>query len=276
MRAMTPETECAPPASGRLRIGGRQHCRARHSRARGHDVAVGDLLGRRGAANWKRARGVPVWLDLARFRRVLVLAPHPDDETLGPGGLIALACQGGASVRVLLLSAGEREQVEEPPDVLAAQRRGELSSALAALGPVDLATLPGLDGGLTAQRQSLVPPMAEALRAFAPDLVLAPAPGDWHDDHRAACWILRHALGPARLPQRPLCLGYEVWRPLPATHALDITSVLDIKRQALAAYATRFRKRRLDEAMLALNRYRGESLGAPPGHSAEAFEELSA
>ncbi len=217
---------------------------------------------------------MPIWLDLDRFRRVLVLAPHPDDETLGPGGLIALACRGGASVRVLLLSEGEREQLDLPPQVLAAQRRGELADALAALGPVELATLPGHDRGLTAQRRSMVPLIAGALRAFAPDLVLAPAPGDWHDDHRATCWILRHALGPARLPRRPLCLGYEVWRPLPATHALDITAVLDLKRQALAAYAARFRRRRLDQAILALNLYRGESLGAPPGHSAEAFEEL--
>jgi LmbE family N-acetylglucosaminyl deacetylase len=242
----------------------------------GQSVAIGDLFGRRGAAAWKRARGAPRWLELARYRRVLVLAPHPDDETLGPGGLIALACRGGATVRVVLLSAGECEQPDVPPVVLAATRDAELTAALAALGPVEVARLPGRDRRLTALRRRLVPALADELRAFAPDLVLAPAPGDWHDDHRAACWILRHALEPARLPLRPLCLGYEVWRPLPATHALDITAALDAKRLALAAYAARFRQRRLDLAMLALNLYRGESLGAPPGHSAEAFEELPA
>lgn len=232
------------------------------------------LLRHRETAAWKRARGVPTWLDLTPFRRVLVLAPHPDDETLGAGGLIALARAGGATVRVLLLSAGEGEDPGVDPGGLATIRRLECVAALAALGDVELEMLDGQDRGLTRDRRRLVAGVARALTAFAPDLVLVTAPGEWHDDHRAAAWILRHALASARLARRPRCLGYEIWRTLPCTHALDITAVLDIKRQALAAYAARFSRRRLDTAMLALNLYRGETLGAPAGHSAEAFQDL--
>jgi len=227
----------------------------------------------RGSA-WRRSRAAPSWLDLAHFARVLVLAPHPDDETLGAGGLIAQARAAGATVSVALLTQGEADPGSTGAGLDHA-RLVECRAALEILGGAALLSLDGRDGRLTLDRRRLLAPLAQALAKAAPDLVLAPAPGEAHDDHRAAAWLLRHALGPARLARRPLCLGYEVWRPLPATHALDISAVLEQKRRALVCYAARFAARPLDEAILGLNRYRAASLGLAGG-AAEAFEELSA
>ena len=227
----------------------------------------------RGSA-WRRSRAAPRWLDLARFARVLVLAPHPDDETLGAGGLIAQARAAGATVCVALLTQGEAEPGADGPDHGLA-RLAECRAALEILGGATLLSLGGRDGRLTQDRRRLLAPLAQALTKAAPDLVLAPAPGEAHDDHRAATWLLRHALGPARLARQPLCLGYEVWRPLPATHALDISAALEQKRRALACYAERLARQQMDQAILALNRYRGASLGLAGGGAAEAFEELS-
>jgi LmbE family N-acetylglucosaminyl deacetylase len=228
----------------------------------------------RGTATWRRSRATPRWLDLARFGRVLLLAPHPDDETLGAGGLIAQARAAGATVSVVLLTAGEAEPGAAGDPGLGPARLAECRAALEILGGAVLLLLDGRDGLLAQDRRRLLAPLAGVLAQAAPDLVLAPSPGEAHDDHRAAAWLLRHALGPARLARRPLCLGYEVWRPLPVTHALDIGAVLERKRQALACYAARFAARGLGEGLLALNRYRGASLGLPAGGSAEAFEEL--
>lgn len=230
---------------------------------------------RRAPPAWRLAQRAPLWLEPARFTRLLVLAPHPDDETLGAGGLIASARAAGAAVTVLLLSDGEAHPGAQQGAALAAARLAECEAALAALGGASLRRLGGADGALTRDRRRHLAAVADILRATRPDLALAPAPGEAHDDHRAAAWLLRHALGQARLAVPPLCLGYEVWRPLPASHALDITAVLEQKRRALACYAARFAEAPLDRALLALNSYRGASLGLAAGRSAEAFEALA-
>ena len=62
-------------------------------------------------------------IDLAGTGSVVVVAPHPDDETLGAGGLIAAAAAVGVPVHVLLLTRGERSHPDSPtttPEALAA------------------------------------------------------------------------------------------------------------------------------------------------------------
>lgn len=68
---------------------------------------------------------------------VLVLAPHPDDESLGCGGLIAQACRADRAVHVAVLTDGSRSHpgsVAYPPRRLAAVRRAEVLRAVGRLG----------------------------------------------------------------------------------------------------------------------------------------------
>ena len=67
-------------------------------------------------------------------RPVVVLAPHPDDETLGCGGLIALKRSLGAPVRVIFMTdgAGSHSGVDRP--ALTATRKEEASAACNVLG----------------------------------------------------------------------------------------------------------------------------------------------
>lgn len=51
------------------------------------------------------------YLSLADIERVLVIAPHPDDETLGAGGAIQLALAGGAEVKVVVVTNGDGQAV---------------------------------------------------------------------------------------------------------------------------------------------------------------------
>lgn len=74
--------------------------------------------------------------------RLLAVFAHPDDETIGAGGLLALAVEAGVDVSVVTATRGERGEVIPPalahlaadPDALGRQRETELSSALAELG----------------------------------------------------------------------------------------------------------------------------------------------
>ena len=75
--------------------------------------------------------------DFARGRGILVMAPHPDDESLGCGGLIALASSRGIPVIVAVMTDGSGSHpgsVAWPPDKLARLREQEVSDAIAELG----------------------------------------------------------------------------------------------------------------------------------------------
>lgn len=205
-------------------------------------------------------------LVLPPLRRVLVLAPHPDDESIGCGGTIARLAHAGVRVTVLLVSDGEAT-IGSPDGRIATgrRRRHEMALACAQLGvgaPVPLG-LP--DGRLAAVSDELTAALQPILRTEQPEAVFAPWPFERHDDHRA----VTRALVAAAATDLPI-YGYEAHTPIPApTHVFDITATLPHKRAALRAHATAGLAFEL-EACLGLARWR--ALVTDAGHgAAEAF-----
>ena len=185
-----------------------------------------------------------------------VIIPHPDDEALGCGGLLALLRQAGQPVQAVLVSDGTGSHPQSRLFSAAARRAvraGELRHALGILGvdeePLWL-DLP--DGHVPAAAEA--PGFAEGgarlhawLRATRPATVLLPWRRDPHPDHRASYALAQAAL--AGLPQPPQQLEYLVWAwqraaptdlPQPADHVqgfgLDIAAVLPQKQRAIAAH----------------------------------------
>ncbi|WP_375478039.1 PIG-L family deacetylase [uncultured Jatrophihabitans sp.] len=119
--------------------------------------------------------------------RVVVLAAHPDDETLGAGGLLASCARRGVDVAVVVATDGEashpRSTTHRPAE-LAAIRRREVTAAVALLAPRAQLSFLGLpDGGLDAARGALRARLDD-LAAGASHLV-SPWFGDRHPDHDA-------------------------------------------------------------------------------------------
>ena len=151
-------------------------------------------------------------LQLASTDRVLVFAPHPDDETLAAGELIQMARLLGAHVRVVFATDGEdnpwpQRWLEKrwrigPTERArwASRRRGEAAIALSELGldPVcDARFLGWPDQGLTdvlMHDGQGVAVLAAEIRAFVPTHVVMPARGDRHPDHSALHVMLQLAL----------------------------------------------------------------------------------
>ena len=183
---------------------------------------------------------------LAQFGRTLVLVPHPDDETIGCGGVLALLGRAGAAVQVVLVTEGDgshRHSRDYPALQLRALRRREIEAALRELGhgPRCLVSLGLPDGAVPAASEpgfeALVKRLARITRHFQPDTVLMPTHDDAHPDHRATC-----AAGAAacRLAAPDACrLEYPVWpgetREREAVQ-FDITAALADKQRALAQH----------------------------------------
>src|SRR5437870_4493589 len=139
----------------------------------------------------------------AVWERVMVLAPHPDDETLATAGLLQQAVTAGAAVRVLFATDGDnnpwpQRTIERRWRITIAdrarwgrRRRGEALAALACLGvPADSARFLGYpDQGLTAlllagSEELLVTLVAE-IAEWRPTLLVTPSALDRHPDHSA-------------------------------------------------------------------------------------------
>ena len=198
-------------------------------------------------ALWQRAP-MPLPQLLGSAARLVVVAPHPDDEVLACGGLMALAAEAGVAVQVIAVTDGEACYPGEPwwtPERLAGARRLELHAALTALGVAEVFVrhLGMRDGAVEEHEADLTQVLAALLRAD--DLVLTPWRHDGHPDHEA---VARATLGAAaRVGARPL--EYPVWawhwlapEQLPAQWPrpllLDITHAAVAKQHAIRCFAT--------------------------------------
>jgi hypothetical protein len=111
--------------------------------------------------------------DLVAGRSLLVLAPHPDDETLGCAGRIQRAVATGAAVTIVVATDGGRSHDLDPieRDELRALRRSELVAACACLGvpETDVITLDFADGELAHAADELAVELETLLRRLSPD-----------------------------------------------------------------------------------------------------------
>jgi LmbE family N-acetylglucosaminyl deacetylase len=214
-------------------------------------------------------------------RRILVLAPHMDDEVFGCGGTLALAVAARSAVRVVFITDGSRGY--DPPRVaslaprehaaferaLSETRKAEARRAGSMLGyskPVFL----DLPDGRAAEAKGGVERLAQVIAKLAPEVVFLPFPADPHPDHQATNLLFAEAAAAAELGPMVQCWGYEIWTPLVANTFVDVTAVMESKRIAMAAYESQNAEVDYPRAMEALNAYRSLAAGLARAY-VEAF-----
>lgn len=130
--------------------------------------------------------------------RCLVVAPHPDDETLGCGATIMRKRDASSAVRIVIASDGANSHPERERDRedLVAVRREEAVQACAVLGVegTDLVFLGLPDGGLADRLDDLTAAIRAEVDAFRPEQVLIPVAKDGHVDHNAVNLAAHRAL----------------------------------------------------------------------------------
>jgi LmbE family N-acetylglucosaminyl deacetylase/SAM-dependent methyltransferase len=166
------------------------------------------------AAAWSTAaqRATLPPLELSSYPRAVIVAAHPDDESLGAGGLIAEAVARGMRLTVVLATAGERSHPGSPthgPAELAARRMREARQALALLAPdADLIFVGIGDGSVSEEQDRLATALVDLIGEEGDGtLLVAPWRRDGHPDHEAAG---RAAAAAARRTDAHL-VEYPIW-----------------------------------------------------------------
>ena len=179
-------------------------------------------------------------------RRVLVLAPHADDETFGCGGTLAALVDGGARLDVLVVSDGAGDDPDAGTRRLVGERRlAEVREALRRLGGGEArcAFLP--DRGLGRDGAGLAAALESALLATLPDLVFVPSPVEVHPDHRAVAEAFLSLFSgdggrrlAAALPDGARAAFYEVSQPFRPNVLVDVSKTIARKEAAVAAFVS--------------------------------------
>ena len=198
-------------------------------------------------------------LRLLEFQRVLVVAPHPDDEALGCGGTLALLAQSGLAVHVLFITDGGASHPKHPTmshGDIATARRAEAARSLSDLGvgPDSASFLGVTDGtlGRLSERsaEDAVLGIASTIVRLKPDAVLLPFEHDGSSEHDAAFGLVSRAILRAGIPMRILEFPiWSWWNPrllLPRLFSkriwrVDVSSVLAAKTRAVLRYETQLK-----------------------------------
>jgi len=216
--------------------------------------------------------------------RILVLAAHPDDESFGAGGTLALSAGKAEAIRVWIATDGTGQEGVPPEGAreYAARRREEAIAAVAALG-LEEPRFAGLaDRSLSGLDSSRVLETAirDELAEFRPDLVFCPSPAEIHPDHRALARALFEEVASSR-PGDPdhdrfrmmRIAFYELSHPILPNVLVDVAPVAEKKDEALACYVSQQAVRDYAGAIRGLNAYRRLTLsGRGP---VEAFRVLT-
>ena len=186
---------------------------------------------------------------------IMIIAPHPDDEVLGCGGMLAGRTSTGKRTEVLFLTEGDAAHqgcCTAQANQIGAERRGLAYGASDILGVPkgQLHFLDGRDGRLPRKGQDgftdLAEKIAKYLEKFEPEVIFCPHPFEGWSDHMAAEELTRSALD--RLTYQPRLYHYCVWfwYSMPLARAwridwrkarlLDIAEQVPLKRQAMRTY----------------------------------------
>jgi len=166
-------------------------------------------------------------------KRVMVLAPHPDDDIIGCGGTLSIYHRRGAEITSVFMTDGRKGSRGQDEDELAAIRKDEAKKAGDLIGVDHVVFLKNRDRELEVSDKT-VNQLSKVIREYRPEAVFLPFLLDNHPDHMATNRIFIAAV--KSLPTF-LCYAYGVWTPLADFNVVvDITESRDIKDKALGEH----------------------------------------
>lgn len=220
-------------------------------------------------------------------RKVLVLAPHMDDEVAGCGGTLRIHLLSGAQLSVIYMTDGRKgnpdlyqeclteKAIAEAEEILIDERRNEAERAAKIIGIQDQIFFDAPDGELDTS-VGIVQRLKKILQEKQPTIIYLPSLMELHQDHWATNRIFYDIIRGLSFSKgwMPVFRGYEVWTPLFANRIVNISKVCDIKKKAFEQYKSQNARIDYVKALLGLNAYRSIFHLRGKGY-AEAFFETT-
>jgi LmbE family N-acetylglucosaminyl deacetylase len=214
--------------------------------------------------------------------RLLVIAPHPDDETLGCGGTLLKHRASGDEIVWCIVTCGYEPRVSSE---FLANREKEIAAVGAAYGCENVIKLDHPTTRLdTIPREQLIDDFHRVIETARPQLMYLNHAGDVHSDHRVIFEAVMSAVKPFNTFRHGVkkILSYEVpsstdasifslGRPFVPTVYSDITSYIEDKLRVFSLYPAEvqpYPQPRSPDSVKALARMRGSTIGV---EYAEAF-----
>lgn len=219
--------------------------------------------------------------------RVLVISPHPDDETLGCGGTLLKHADRGDELFWIIVTSMSTEAGFEIERVK--RRDEELIAVSKAYGFREVIKLGFPAAGLdTVPKAGLIKRLSEAFSVLKPETIYLPHPGDIHSDHRAASEAALSAAKAFRCPWIRRISAYETlseteFAPPFASRAFlpnsfsDITGSLERKIEIMETYAGETGEHpfpRSRDSIRALAALRGATAGVKYAEAFMALKEI--
>jgi len=203
--------------------------------------------------------------------RVLVLAPHPDDEVLGCGGTLSLHIKAGHAVNVLILTDGAAAGPGNKDNESYRQLREQESKCASKKLGYPVPEFLGVPDRGIAKHPSLVETIDQRIKSLSVSHLYCPSPSEIHPDHFATAML---GLEAARRNPMIKLMFYEVGVPLQPNVLFDITAVHERKQQAIQCFKSQLALQMYDQHISGLNRFRSYTLSMET-KQVEAFRCIS-
>lgn len=175
----------------------------------------------------------PVVLNCPTAKKILLIAPHPDDEILGAGGALIKAIAAGASVKVVYLTSGKSMDaaiIEQETQRVAEKIGYSIEFFRYELNNIPVAS-------------DKIRKLANVILDYSPNIIFIPALFDDHDDHRRASQLLLECYRQFGLAKKTMVWCYQVYSTLIPNVVVDITDEISLKLAALRLWSTQNRSR---------------------------------
>lgn len=198
--------------------------------------------------------------------RCLLLAPHPDDESIGCGGLLL---KYPDNFELICLTDGRHSDTITPKHELISTRKNEFETAMSKLGIYRYSFLQVEDRHLMSHYN-----VFSSIDIENYDYIFLPGFLDQQPDHKAVTFLLQKLLKERKYKSSLKIAFYEVWTSLALPNFyVDITENIEKKRDLISTHQSQIKSANYDERIIALNKYRGMPVNR---EYAEAFSIVGA
>lgn len=172
-------------------------------------------------------------------KRILILAPHMDDETIGPGGVLKKHANEGAEIHCAFITDGSNSESKLSKEDLKHVRMNEMEEVKKILGIHSIHYM-GLPDGDVVNNEESRNKFHHVIQSVQPDMIYCTSFVDAHPDHTHTAAILADVLKQMR--QRDYIIRlYEINCPIPpmaVNCVIDISDTMQDKRQAIEIFAS--------------------------------------